>query len=368
TGPDVMLSGGLRYFLPRSANSKTSPVYTELVNRRAIPVTVKSKRKDTINVLEYARSEAGYELAFSREDLNAAHGPKVLGLFNSSGMPDAIDETWQRSDPARRWPTLDEMTTRALDILDNDPDGFFLMVEAGQIDWAEHNQDAGQLLHEMLRLDRTLEVIRTWATGRDDTVIIITADHDTGGFTMTYTANDLPNTPNPVPGTLFRDRDYQPGNNYGRFDVFDRLYDQKMSSATLLFRFDKLPEKERTPQALAAMIEQNTGVSISIGDALRILRKRENPYYVEGDDALGIHVVPDMGDDQAFFTTSLNMLCGLIARRTGIDQNITWSTGTHSATPVPVIVLGPERVRAMFPGVMHLTDLGKIMKRLVDSE
>ncbi|MCD4653431.1 alkaline phosphatase [bacterium] len=105
-GPDVMLSGGLRYFIPESASNKSSAAYISLTKTRSIPYWFKSKRRDEKNLIEYAEKIAGYETAFSREDLNSLHGPKVLGLFEYSGMHDGITETWFRDDPRRRWPTL----------------------------------------------------------------------------------------------------------------------------------------------------------------------------------------------------------------------------------------------------------------------
>ncbi|MCD4654053.1 hypothetical protein K8T06_08965, partial [bacterium] len=76
----------------------------------------------------------------------------------------------------------------------------------------------------------------------------------------------------------------------------------------------------------------------------------------------------DLGNKQVFYTNPMNMLSGLVAQRIGIEQNISWATGTHSASPVPVIIIGPESVKKKFPGVLHLTDIGRIMKEILGAE
>ncbi|MCD4653430.1 alkaline phosphatase, partial [bacterium] len=227
-----------------------------------------------------------------------------------------------------------EMTAKALKILEQDKDGFFLMVEAGQIDWAEHNQDAGQLLHEMIRLDHTIKTVRDWAADRDDTLIIITADHDTGGFTLSYSTYDLPKKSTDLSGNLFTDHDYQPGKNYGDFATLDLLYNQRMSFASLWGQFNDRKSGEPNPAKLAGLVSKVTGVKISLADANRILRKRENPYRIADDRFLHEETMPDLGNKQVFYTNPMNMLSGLVAQRIGIEQNISWATGTHSASPV----------------------------------
>ncbi len=79
-------------------------------------------------------------------------------------------------------PHLSEMTETALRILDNNRDGFFLMVEGGKIDWAAHDNDIARTVGETVEFDRAVEVGWDWARGRCDTLIVVTADHETGGL------------------------------------------------------------------------------------------------------------------------------------------------------------------------------------------
>ncbi|MDO9269271.1 MAG: alkaline phosphatase [Methylobacter sp.] len=73
------------------------------------------------------------------------------------------------------------------------------MIESGQIDWAAHRNDTGLLLHEMLRFNDTLNAVLDWAENRQDTLIIVTADHETGGFGFSYSGVNIPK-PYSLPG------------------------------------------------------------------------------------------------------------------------------------------------------------------------
>ena len=79
-------------------------------------------------------------------------------------------------------PHLSEMTSAALRVLDNDPDGFFLMVEGGMIDWAAHDNIIELNVFETLEFDRAFRAVMDWAQEREDTLIVVTADHECGGL------------------------------------------------------------------------------------------------------------------------------------------------------------------------------------------
>ena len=83
-------------------------------------------------------------------------------------------------------PTLDEMALAALYVLDTDPDGFFLMIEGGAVDWAGEDNQTGRLIEEQIFFNRTVEAVVDWienSRGWKDTLIIVTSDHETGYIT-----------------------------------------------------------------------------------------------------------------------------------------------------------------------------------------
>ena len=83
-------------------------------------------------------------------------------------------------------PTLEEMTKAALNILDDDPDGLFLMVEGGAVDWASHGNGSGRMIEEAIDFERAVEAVVDWVQANSnwgETVLIVTADHETGYLT-----------------------------------------------------------------------------------------------------------------------------------------------------------------------------------------
>ncbi|MGK7393061.1 MAG: alkaline phosphatase [Candidatus Cyclobacteriaceae bacterium M3_2C_046] len=80
---------------------------------------------------------------------------------------------------------LPEATSAAIDHLNKDEDGFFLMVEGSQIDWGGHANDLKYVITELLDFDRAVGRALKFAAEDENTLVIVTADHETGGFAVT---------------------------------------------------------------------------------------------------------------------------------------------------------------------------------------
>ncbi len=136
---------------------------------------------------EAART-TGYLVVTSRAELAAAVAsppPRLLGLF-SDGGPMAYE--WDAAEGRTRdyeWrPHLSEMATAALDILAATSQGFFAMIEGACIDKAAHKNHLEQVVGETLEFDRAVQAVVRWAQQRGDTLVIVTADHETGGLAI----------------------------------------------------------------------------------------------------------------------------------------------------------------------------------------
>ncbi len=125
---DVMLAGGIRHWIPKSANDKEGELHKQLSDMTQGNIRIKSKRKDEKNLLEMAKKQ-GYDLSFDQKSLKASQSNKILGLYSYSAMLDGITYSQTKNDPNRIQPTLTEMTEKAISVLEKDKDGFFLMVE-----------------------------------------------------------------------------------------------------------------------------------------------------------------------------------------------------------------------------------------------
>ena len=128
-----------------------------------------------------AAANAGYDVVTDLAQLmaiNADSATMVSGQFGSGYLPYEYD--WLGT-----LPHLSNMVSVGLDILDKDPDGFFLMVEGGRIDHASHSNDIIRTIYETVEFENSIRVAYQWAMDHPDTLIVVTADHETGGLTVT---------------------------------------------------------------------------------------------------------------------------------------------------------------------------------------
>jgi alkaline phosphatase len=357
--PDVMLSGGLRHWIPASVNSQQQlkESVAKLVNEPNIQI--KSKRKDERNLLLEAKVK-GYELAFNKTQLDAVKGNKILGLFAYSGMLEGVDYSHQT---ATHEPSLPEMTMKAINALEKHEQGFFLMVEAGQIDWAAHANDAGAMLHEMIKIDHTLDAILTWVKTRDDTLVVVTADHETGGFGLSYSRHNIPKKDN-LEGEHYKGKEYQyaPNFNFGALETLDAFYSQKKSLYTAYADAIAADADHPTAKALMEQVNRYSGFEITLEDAKQVLEHRKNTTKIPGHDYLNIDQVPRINDFEHFYVYGEDDHSAVLARALAKHQNVVWGTGTHTHTPVPVYAYGPDQLAKQYSKQLHHARLGKMLQ------
>lgn len=124
----------------------------------------------------------GYQTAYTKAQMDALSptADRVLGLFTTNEM------TYEYDRPANTTePHLSEMTVKALSLLDTDPDGFFVMIEGAKIDYGGHARDIARTTGEVVEFNNSVQAVLNWMQGRTDTLLIVTADHETGGLTAT---------------------------------------------------------------------------------------------------------------------------------------------------------------------------------------
>lgn len=143
----------------------------------AHPFTRKPRAGSLINTAV----ELGYLYIDQRDQLLAlelGESQNVLGLFSTGNL--SYDRERFPGEPS-----LAEMTKTAIDLLDAYPEGFFLMVEGSNIDTANHYNNTEQMLGDTMAFDQAVGVALDYARLRDDTLVIVTADHETGGLGIT---------------------------------------------------------------------------------------------------------------------------------------------------------------------------------------
>lgn len=131
-----------------------------------------SRESDSRNLVEEMKAK-GYTFVDKLEDVKDASGSKFLGLFGEYDL----DPVLERGDVLRT------TTLKALEMLDN-PKGFFLMIEGSQIDDWAHRNKVGYMCEELFDFDRTIGEVLKWAEQDGETLVVVTADHNTGGLTL----------------------------------------------------------------------------------------------------------------------------------------------------------------------------------------
>lgn len=131
-----------------------------------------TSRSDGRNLVEEMKAK-GYTYVDKLEDVKDAPGDKFLGLFGEYDLDGSLD----------RGPVLQECTMKAIEMLDNRK-GFFLMVEGSQIDDYAHRNKVGQMCEELFDFDKTIGAVLKWAEKDGQTLVVVTADHATGGLTL----------------------------------------------------------------------------------------------------------------------------------------------------------------------------------------
>ena len=119
-------------------------------------------------------ADKNYRIARTEAEMQAAEDGRLFAVL--------ADEYLQRA--PERGDYLPTATAKALELLEKNKEGFLLMVEGSQIDGAAHANDAAYLLAEMQDFERTIQVAMDFADTHPGTLVVVTADHETGGLTM----------------------------------------------------------------------------------------------------------------------------------------------------------------------------------------
>lgn len=196
TGLTVLMGGGRKWFLPAGTVGSARADSSDYV----MPSDIKAGWGVAAGALDSSRNlindftAAGWTYASDKTTLNGAGVPsKLLGLFAFSNMNVALDKIDGRRGNSTivndhgfpDQPMLNEMTDKALAVLDaNSPNGFLLLVEGASIDKQAHNMDAERMMLDTIEFDSAITVAQAYAKAHPDTLVIVTADHECSGASI----------------------------------------------------------------------------------------------------------------------------------------------------------------------------------------
>ncbi|MFC5648389.1 alkaline phosphatase [Paenibacillus solisilvae] len=177
---DVILGGGEDYWYPAGDPGKFK-------DEPAEDPSEKSKGTQ-LNLVNKAKA-LGYNYVTNKTDLQKAKGGKLLGLFANEEMFQQRPEG--EGDLYNPVVSLPEMTKKAISTLSANKKGFFLMVEEEGTDEFAHQNNAKMMIKAGQELDKSVQVAKDFAKKNPDTLVLVLADHETGGFSIEeVTADD----------------------------------------------------------------------------------------------------------------------------------------------------------------------------------
>lgn len=188
SGVDFFAGGGYGHFVPQNSH-------------------LKSNRNDGRNLLEEF-SQKGYNLFITEKETTNFKNyhpngeQKVMACFAYSNLPYEID----RVNNKLLTPNLAQITEKGIEVLSQYPKGFFMMVESGRIDHACHVNDAQRTIQEVLAFDQAIaKAYEFYIKHPNETLILVLADHETGGMSLGYGTNGLLKMKNLLDIVLFKE-------------------------------------------------------------------------------------------------------------------------------------------------------------------
>ncbi|MFB5760077.1 alkaline phosphatase [Paenibacillus medicaginis] len=244
---------------------------------------------------------AGFGYVTNREGLLNDKHDQLLGLFANGGLDKAIDRKPET-------PSLEEMTHAAIERLSKNEEGFLLMVEGSQIDWAGHDNDVVAAMSEMADFEKAFKAAIDFAKKDGNTLVVATADHSTGGLSV---------------------------------------------GANGEYNFDVTPIKAatRTPDFMAAEIKAGAGPA-------ETLKKYVSLDFTEAE----LQSVKDAAASAKDATEIDNAIEKIFDTRSFTG----WTTGGHTGEDVPVYAYGPSS--GQFAGLIDNTQNAEIIFELLDSK
>ena len=296
---------------------------------------------------EYAESK-GYKIVKTKADflaLKPSDG-KILTRFTNGPLEAAIDVT-----PELDQPSLDEIVVKAIEMLDNE-NGFFIMTEGGRIDWAGHGNDAATNLRDVLALDKAVKVALAFQERHpDDTLVIVTGDHETGGMSMGFAATGY---------SLYVERLANQTMSVDKFEyMMSRLYKEKWGDGKQEVGFKDA--KPLLSEAFGFVFPEEV---IGADE-----EAKKNPMLLTRDEADEIRKAFDHDvefhksrkEENSQYDGEKRYLLGGTARLVlSHKSGIGWSSGAHTAMPVLTTAKGKGAEK--FVGFIDNTDISKIIK------
>jgi len=268
----------------------------------------------------------GFTTSFYGVDSLKSRGAKTI--VYSAPNPDSSSTLHYEIDRSASDISLEDITRKAIEVVDN-PKGFFMMVEGGKIDWACHDNDAATVIHEVLAFSKAINTaLEFYKKHPNETLIVVTADHETGGMSLGNAENGYKN-------------------------FLKILQNQHASQEVLHDMVSNL--KASKPEALFSdvllLLQKETGLTTEGEFALNSAELEEIKRAYEAY----FGITKPSTDKNMYSETDLisKTALSILNKKAGIG----WTSSTHTGSPVPVFVIGNGQ--EFFTSFLDNTDIPK---------
>ena len=297
------------------------------------------KKNDKTSIYELAKS-AGYKVCFTQNDANSLqNGDKAIVVAETLADGDAMSYDNDRKN--NEW-ALRDYVRKGIEVLDNKK-GFFMMVEGGKVDWACHANDARSSIADTLALSAAVEeAIEFYNKHPKETLIIVTADHETGGLTIGYAGTDY--------NLFFRTLDNQKI-SYAKFDS-DYVSNYKKNGTSLEEVMTDVEQLFGLKLSGSEGSNKNGGLVLTDYEYSRIKTAYEKT--IKNDKSRTQMEYDLYGTYEPLTITITHIL--------NAKSGLGWTSNSHTGLPVPVFALGAGQNE--FKGFYDNTEIYNKMAKL----
>lgn len=297
------------------------------------------KNKDKTSIYDLAKN-AGYKVCFDQKSAAALkNGDKALVIAETLADSDSMSYDNDRKEG--EW-ALRDYVRKGIEVLDNKT-GFFMMVEGGKVDWACHANDARSSIADTLALSEAVEeAISFYNKHPKETLILVTADHETGGLTIGYAGTDY--------NLFFRTLDNQKI-SYAKFDSdYVSAYKKNGTSFETVMKDVEKLFGLKMPGADGS--NKNGGLVLTDYELSRIKTAYEKT--IKNDNNRSQMEYDIYGTYEPLTITITHIL--------NAKSGLGWTSNSHTGLPVPVFALGAGQEE--FKGFYDNTEIYKKLAKL----
>lgn len=168
TKPDIIFGGGQETWYPKGTHG---------------PVKGGKPSEGPSNLVKEAQGD-GYQYAYDKKTFAALTGPKALALVRDDALEYSEEKKGYKTSTDPFYVPEHELVQKALDLSSANANGFFMAIDVDEIDDAGHDHDGPLMLSAGAELNEIVTVLKAYQAAHPDTLIIVTADHETGGMTI----------------------------------------------------------------------------------------------------------------------------------------------------------------------------------------